>query len=440
VFQTLPIDQIHPAEDNVRRRLGDTRDLAASIGSVGIIEPLLVTPRADDLGGGYLIVAGHRRLAAAEAAGLTDVPCTIRSLTDVERIEIGLAENIARCTLNPVDEAVGYFRMAEYGVSAKDTARRLGRSLAHVKARLALLELPTRTQAKVASGTVTIAEASTLLALKDHPDVIDRLLDGDEWDRRDLQRAVVREVSRIEGEAKATEARADLEAKGVPVIDEWDRYGSRAGEPVALGSGHGELDVKPAKHAKEPCHAAHVTRSGEVVLICTEPKRHRVGGGSKVTTAPDAPPTRTEEKAAERAGAKRRRQNDRERKAFAIDLLTRRLPKADTVALIATQFIAGAGANQAKAACALLALEPINTGYHDSHRASIVAYAAESASSRDRACLALALAAGEEAAGYDPDAKGDTARTHLDFLAAFGWNPTREEEADPPDAENTTAA
>lgn len=425
MFKIIPIDQVHPAADNLRRRLGDTRDLAASIASVGIVEPLLVIVRPDEDGGGYTIVAGQRRLAAAQAAGLMDVPCTIRSLTEMERVEIMVAENLARAGLSVMEEATGYFRMAEFGLTAKDLAKRLGRSVPHIKARLAFLELPRSAQNKLDNGTLTIGDAAALLTLKDHPDVIRQLItdDGDPWDRRDLERAVVREVGRIDAEAKACAARSDLDERGVRVIDEWDRYSNRPSQPVAIGSNHGELDVRPTRHEREACHAAHVTRSGEVVLLCTEPTRHRSGGESKTKAPEDARPTRTESKSAERAEARQRRARDGERRSFTTDLLTRRLPRADAQALVATQYVAGAGANQARAACALLDIEAVSTGYHDSHRAALVAYATVSTAQRDRACLALALAVGDDATGYDPEGRGEIAATHLAFLTAFGWTP-----------------
>jgi ParB family chromosome partitioning protein len=62
MFEILPIDKISPAKDNVRRRIGDVRDLAASVASVGIVEPLLVSPAEE--AGHYVVVAGHRRLEA----------------------------------------------------------------------------------------------------------------------------------------------------------------------------------------------------------------------------------------------------------------------------------------------------------------------------------------------------------------------------------------
>jgi len=113
MLQTIPIDKIAPAEDNVRRRTNEIKDLAASIASVGVIEPLLVSPAHD---GTFVVVAGHRRLLAARQAGITALPCSVRKLTDAERVEIMLAENVARCSLTPIEEASGYFRLIEFGL------------------------------------------------------------------------------------------------------------------------------------------------------------------------------------------------------------------------------------------------------------------------------------------------------------------------------------
>ncbi|MEW6470685.1 MAG: ParB/RepB/Spo0J family partition protein [Actinomycetota bacterium] len=233
MLQTIPIDKIVPAKDNVRRRTSDIKDLAASIASVGVIEPLLVSPADDDT---FVVVAGHRRLLAARQAGMAELPCTVRKLTDAERVEIMLAENVARCSLSPIEEGSGYFRLIEFGLTLAEVGRRIGRSARHISGRLALLELPRAVQAKVDSGKVTVAEAAALLAIKDHPDVIDRLLE-DEWSRGDLERAVVREGARIEAEAKVTAARAALECEGIAVVEEWTRYGGRARQPVRSAAG-----------------------------------------------------------------------------------------------------------------------------------------------------------------------------------------------------------
>ncbi|MDZ4825783.1 MAG: ParB/RepB/Spo0J family partition protein, partial [Actinomycetota bacterium] len=127
---------------------------------------------ADD--GGYIIVAGHRRHAAAQKAGLAEVPCMIRTLTDVERIEIMLVENLQRADLSAIEEAAGYFRLVEHGLSQKELARRIGRSARHVASRLALLELPKVVQDGLHAGSLTVGDGQALLGLREYPEVIER--------------------------------------------------------------------------------------------------------------------------------------------------------------------------------------------------------------------------------------------------------------------------
>lgn len=208
MLRMLPIDSLVPADDNLRRRTGDVRDLAASITAVGVIEPLVVSPTDDD--DRYVIVAGHRRHAAAQKAGLAEVPCTIRTLTDAERIEIMLVENLQRADLSAIEEASGYFRLVEHGLSQKELARRIGRSARHVASRLALLELPKAVQDALHAGSLTVGDGQALLALREHPEVIERLI-ADESSRGDLERSVIREQHRLEAARTAAE-RAENDA------------------------------------------------------------------------------------------------------------------------------------------------------------------------------------------------------------------------------------
>jgi len=433
MYQSIPTDDVVPAEDNVRRKLGDVKELAASIASVGVIEPLLVTPSEN---GRFTVVAGHRRLAAAIEAGLTEVPCIVKELSEVERLETMIAENLARQALNPLEEAQAYFRMVELAVPVKDLARRLGRPAKHITGRLALLELPRNVQAKVEKGALGVSDANALLALKDHPDVIADLI-SDDWDSGDLERAVIREVARIEADEKRSAVVEALAAEGVSVIEDWTRYGGGSRQPVALGTGHGELPVDPAKHTAEPCHAAHVTRGGEVVFLCTEPTRHRPDGKSKVQAPKGSGPTRNEEQAAEREAARQRRALDRERAEFTASLAKRRLPKTDVTAVVLGQFLASVSNDKAKAACALIGIDAGVDDFGAAHRTALVAHGESSAANRERAALALALAIGEDAVRFgDADGRTTPARLHLDLLAAYGWGQPNDEPDDDPEPDD----
>ena len=230
---------------------------------------------------------------------------------------------------------------------------------------------------------------------------------------------MVRETARIEAETKAAKARASVEAAGVIVVDEWTRYGGSTRSAVALGNNHGELPIDIEAHRDETCHAAHIARSGEVIWLCTEPTRHRPGGGSTVVAPSDAPPTSAEVKTADRELSRARVAAARERTAFIAELLGRRLPKGDATDLIAHQMLAVATANQARSACDLLGLEAVPGRFSPDHRAALAGFATESNVNRDRALLALALAAGEDRVRIG--ARDDSARRHVAFLQTFGY-------------------
>jgi hypothetical protein len=148
---------------------------------------------------------------------------------------------------------------------------------------------------------------------------------------------------------------------------------------------------------------------------------------------PGAAPTRDEERAVEREETKRRRHEERDRLAFAAGLVMRRLPKGDTAALVVTQFLATAGSAQARTACGLLGIDPVEDGYGLNHRVALERQAAGSTADRDRAALALALAAGEESVRYGtPGRLAAAALAHLDFLSSYGWsNPETGDGSDP---------
>jgi ParB/RepB/Spo0J family partition protein len=424
MFEIIAIDKLMASEDNPRRKVGDVRSLAASISAVGILEPLVVTPRPE---GGYQVVAGHRRLAAATMAGLNEVPCTVRELTEVERLEVALVENLARSDLRPLEEASALFRLVEMGQSVKVLAQRIGRSAKHISGRLALLELPPKVQTQVDAGKLTVAEATALLALKDHPEAIDALL-ADEWSRGDLERQVVRVVGRIESEAKVAAAQQALADEGVAVVDEWSPYGGRGRSPVALGTNPGELPVSLAKHRQEPCHAAHVGRRGEITDLCSDPSRHAPGGKSTALVEPGGRDTaldRRDERAAERRASRARREAAQQRAGFLSELAGRKLPRADVAAVVLDQFIRSARREQARLADELLGLQPATGRYGEDWNAALEAHASAGPGQRDRAALALALALGEEAVRQAAGTVGcfPVAQRHYEFLLAFGYEP-----------------
>jgi ParB-like chromosome segregation protein Spo0J len=121
---------------------------------------LLVTPAG-------VVVAGHRRLAAARIAGLQDVPVVIRDLDGVQQQEIMLVENLQRQDLSPVEEARAYRRMLDSGQTTAQLARRLGVPAARINARLVLLRLDEKVQWMFHRGDLPLTLASVLLRVPD---------------------------------------------------------------------------------------------------------------------------------------------------------------------------------------------------------------------------------------------------------------------------------
>jgi len=131
------------------------QDLVDSIAQAGVLQPVLVRPA----GGGYLVVAGHRRVEAARQAGLTEIPAMVREMTDAEAVDAAMVENLIREDLPPVDEAEGYRAWVAAGQTVDEIALKVGRSKSHVYGRMKLLDLPEEALRAVRSGELTLATA-----------------------------------------------------------------------------------------------------------------------------------------------------------------------------------------------------------------------------------------------------------------------------------------
>jgi ParB family chromosome partitioning protein len=138
-------------------------ELATSIRTKGVLQPLLVRPCAE---GGYELIAGERRLRAAESAGLDTVPVVVRESSDGESLEIALIENIQRDDLSPLEEAAAYQRLVEeFGHTQDEVAERVGKSRPAVANAIRLLRLPEPIKREISRGRLTAGHARTLLSL-----------------------------------------------------------------------------------------------------------------------------------------------------------------------------------------------------------------------------------------------------------------------------------
>jgi ParB family chromosome partitioning protein len=156
------IEMIRPNRYQPRRHFAaeELEDLADSIRSQGIIQPLLV--RAEDVG--YELVAGERRLRAANMAGLDRVPVVVKDVSDAEMLEISIVENIQRENLNPMEEAEAYHRLiTEFGLTQDKAAERVGKSRSAVANFLRLRQLPEPIKESILAGSLSMGHARALL-------------------------------------------------------------------------------------------------------------------------------------------------------------------------------------------------------------------------------------------------------------------------------------
>src|SRR6478736_2704019 len=171
----IPISRIQPNPFQPRKRF-DPDSLAAladSIVSHGVIQPILVTETVD----GYQLVAGERRLRAAQAAGLERIPAVIRQLADREQLEFALVENLQRDDLDPIETADAYRQLIEeFGFNQDDLATRVGRARSTVTNTLRLLDLAPGVQAAVADGRLSEGHGRAIGGLA--VELQDRVLDS----------------------------------------------------------------------------------------------------------------------------------------------------------------------------------------------------------------------------------------------------------------------
>jgi ParB family chromosome partitioning protein len=137
-------------------------ELAESIRQKGILQPLLVR----EIGDAYELVAGERRLRAAERAGLSQVPVTVRNVTDAEMLELALIENVQREDLNAIEEARAYkTMMSELGITQQELSDRIGKDRSTIANAVRLLQLPEAIRIEIERGEISAGHARALATL-----------------------------------------------------------------------------------------------------------------------------------------------------------------------------------------------------------------------------------------------------------------------------------
>ncbi|MCI8527059.1 MAG: ParB/RepB/Spo0J family partition protein [Oscillospiraceae bacterium] len=162
----LPVDSLHPHPDNPRKDLGDLTELADSIRANGIFQNLTVIP-VDDNFEQFTVVIGHRRLAAAKLAGLTEVPCVISQMTVKEQMQTMLLENMQRAELTVYEQAQGFQMMLDLGSTVEEVAEKSGFSVSTVRRRVKMMELDQDVLKEVSARQLSLSDFDRLAQIED---------------------------------------------------------------------------------------------------------------------------------------------------------------------------------------------------------------------------------------------------------------------------------
>ncbi len=243
----LGIEEIQPDRGQPRRYFDEQHilELAESIRAKGVLQPLLVRREGE----GYALVAGERRWRAAQRAGLRELPCIIRDVSEPEAFELALIENIQREDLNAIEEAEAYQRLIEYhGLTQEELAQRVGKDRSTVANALRLLRLPEPIKLAMSSGALTMGHARALLALGDETDL-----------RRAAEKVIneglsVRQVEQLVQHLKGKKVIRQERARdgGVQLRHVVERLQRKLGAKVALRDrdGAGTVEIRYHSHAE----------------------------------------------------------------------------------------------------------------------------------------------------------------------------------------------
>jgi ParB family transcriptional regulator, chromosome partitioning protein len=199
---TIPLTQIVPDPAQPRRHFAPEalQELADSIRQKGILQPVLVTPTSD---GKYMLIAGERRWRASQLAGLSEIPAVVKTVSDAERFQLALIENIQREDLNAIEQAQGYVRlMEEFQMTQEAVAQVVGKDRAVVANTVRLLQLPEDMRDALVAGKISAGHARALVGLTDSAA------------RADLFQRILSEQLTVRAVENAVREQKDVQVKG----------------------------------------------------------------------------------------------------------------------------------------------------------------------------------------------------------------------------------
>lgn len=265
-FERIKIDRITPHDRNVRRNLGDLDELAASIKAQGLLQPLVVAPVAITqeeqkassglLPQRYVLIAGHRRLAAAQQAKVESVPCIVRDDLDslAKQVEAMLCENLMRSDLTVMEEADAYAQLELLGVKEAAISKTTGRSRKTVHERLLLASLPTERREQYEEGNLSLDGAVACAKLRaqyaDDAEILELIDKAGTWSFRGTY-GVKAQIDRIL-DARKRAAEPDPE----PAVDTYDDEDYEDDEVEGQSTIDGQIRVSAWEERQKAQNAA----------------------------------------------------------------------------------------------------------------------------------------------------------------------------------------
>ena len=222
-------------------------EMAASIQTQGLIQPVVVNDRGD---GTYELISGERRLRAVKKLGWEKIPALVRKVSHSRLLEMTLVENLQREDLNPIEEAAGYQVLAEkFSMTQAQIADRVGKDRATVANTLRLLRLPGVIQQSVAAGALSAGHARQLLMIEDEAEQIElarKVIEGDISVRK--LEIMVRERNLTSSGTKAAESKKNAESERRAFINDLEnRLRQTLSTQVRIreaGNGRGKIEIE----------------------------------------------------------------------------------------------------------------------------------------------------------------------------------------------------